>query len=140
MAIHYISQLLEDILLTPKIKGELSITCREHTLNKFAHRVTVFDDAFHSRITVALKYEELTEDVRESIWKTLLGAAGITNIPTNPLKKFGLNGRQIKNCILLAQGLAKSDNTVVKASHVEKTIKICMEFQKELLENKDMDD
>lgn len=41
------------------------------------NRVKRFDEAFHSRISVALKYPELDEEGRRKVWKILLEAAGI---------------------------------------------------------------
>ncbi len=100
-----------------------------------SNRVDCFDDAFHSRITVALKYDPLTQEVRESVWKMLMTAAGIKGIDAHTLSGHPLNGRQIKNCICLSQGLAKADGTAVTKEHVDRTIKVCMEFVQEMDQN-----
>jgi hypothetical protein len=64
-----------------------------------SNRVDCFDEAFHSRITVALKYDPLTQDVRRSVWDMLMKAAGVKGVDSKPLSDFNLNGRQIKNCV-----------------------------------------
>eukprot|EP01114_Cavostelium_apophysatum_P010358 TRINITY_DN2398_c0_g1_i3.p1 TRINITY_DN2398_c0_g1~~TRINITY_DN2398_c0_g1_i3.p1 ORF type:complete len:771 (-),score=203.69 TRINITY_DN2398_c0_g1_i3:130-2235(-) len=97
-----------------------------------SNRVDVFDEAFHSRVTVALKYEALSKEVREDVWKMLFAASKISGIDTKKLATFPLNGRQIKNCICLAQGLAKADETAVTSDHIDRTIKVCMEFVEEM--------
>jgi hypothetical protein len=97
-----------------------------------SNRVDVFDEAFHSRITVALKYEQLSTEVRKSVWEMLLKQANISGLDTNKLSQYPLNGRQIKNCICLAQGLAKDQNKEVTSVEMNQTIQVCMEFVNEL--------
>jgi hypothetical protein len=97
-----------------------------------SNRVESFDEAFYSRITVALKYEPLTEEVRQSVWEVLSKGANIHPIDSKKLSKHPLNGRQIKNCIVLAQGLAKADQTKVTMEHIDRTVKVCLEFVLEM--------
>lgn len=61
-----------------------------------------------------------------------MSAAGIKGIDAKPFSEHPLNGRQIKNCICLSQGLAKADNTIVTKEHIERTIRVCMEFVLEM--------
>ena len=67
------------------------------------NRVKNFDPAFHSRISIALKYHDLDTDAREQIWTNLLSAAKIEGINPKEFSHYEINGRQIKNSIRLAQ-------------------------------------
>jgi len=98
-----------------------------------SNRVDVFDEAFHSRVTVALKYAEHTKDTRSSVWNVLLTHSGITGINFDDLSQSVLNGRQIKNCICLAQGLAADEGVPVNENHLKYTIDIVLEFKKEMV-------
>jgi len=98
-----------------------------------SNRVDVFDEAFHSRVTVALKYAEHTKDTRDSVWNVLLTHSGILGIDTTEISEYVLNGRQIKNCICLAQGLASDEGVTVTLQHLKYTIDIVLEFKKEMV-------
>ena len=91
------------------------------------NRVTEFDAAFESRVTVALKYEQLSEDARQQVWRNLIDR--ISNIDKKPLDyqvlgKFVLNGRQIKNSIRLAYALALENKKSLDQEIILETIAI----------------
>ena len=98
------------------------------------NRVTTFDPAFYSRISVALKYGELTVDSRERIWRNLLEAAKITGLDCVELAKMAINGRQIKNSIRLAQGLALQEGVPVSTQHIMNVVELGQQFQQDLKE------
>jgi SpoVK/Ycf46/Vps4 family AAA+-type ATPase len=99
-----------------------------------SNRVDVFDEALHSRITVALRYEELSETIRAQVWTSLLSAAGLALADhVNELASFVLNGRQIKNAIALAQGLARSSGSDVTIQHLLRTINVILQFKSDLM-------
>jgi len=98
------------------------------------NRVKNFDPAFHSRISIALKYQDLNFSSREQIWTNLFGASGVSGIPGNTFAHHDLNGRQIKNCIRLAQALAASKGEEANQAYLRKTIGITEQFKKDLLE------
>lgn len=98
------------------------------------NRVTEFDSAFHSRISVALKYGALTREAREKIWTNLLAAARIEGLDPAELSLTEINGRQIKNTIRLAQGLAAQQGVTVTAKHIEMTLAVSQQFQRDLKE------
>lgn len=98
------------------------------------NRVTEFDSAFYSRISIALKYEALSKDAREKIWRNLLAVAGIKGLDPAELSLNEINGRQIKNTIRLAQGLAAQQGVPVSAKHIEMTLSVSQQFQKDLKE------
>jgi SpoVK/Ycf46/Vps4 family AAA+-type ATPase len=96
------------------------------------NRVKTFDPAFHSRISIALKYKDLELDERSQVWHNLLQAAGIKHIKADSLVQYDLNGRQIKNCIRLAQALAKSQSTETSMAHILETIKAAEQFKDDI--------
>jgi hypothetical protein len=99
------------------------------------NRVKEFDEAFHSRISVALKYNDLDANARYKIWTNLLDAAKITSIDDASIRDLSLidiNGRQIKNTIRLAQGLATQQNVPINVDHMKFTINITQQFKKDL--------
>ncbi len=80
------------------------------------NRVTEFDPAFESRVTVALKYESLSQSSREKVWKNLLSRLKYplqANFDHSVLAQFELNGRQIKNAVRLALALAADQKVPV---------------------------
>eukprot|EP01090_Pellita_catalonica_P002184 TRINITY_DN11814_c0_g1_i1.p1 TRINITY_DN11814_c0_g1~~TRINITY_DN11814_c0_g1_i1.p1 ORF type:complete len:671 (+),score=98.41 TRINITY_DN11814_c0_g1_i1:29-2041(+) len=100
------------------------------------NRVKCFDRAFHSRISVALKYEDLNEDTRRQIWENLLLSANVKGIDAKRWAKFDLNGRQIRSAIRLSQALAKSENIAVDDEVVGRCVSICTIGSQDFLLNK----
>jgi len=98
------------------------------------NRVKNFDSAFHSRISVALKYQDLDQDARVQIWHNLLEAAKVEGIDPKDFGGFELNGRQIKNSIRLAQALSASEGIKINNEMIEKTIEVAQQFQRDLFE------
>eukprot|EP01125_Pyxidicula_operculata_P001198 TRINITY_DN11136_c0_g1_i1.p1 TRINITY_DN11136_c0_g1~~TRINITY_DN11136_c0_g1_i1.p1 ORF type:complete len:693 (-),score=151.38 TRINITY_DN11136_c0_g1_i1:47-2071(-) len=97
------------------------------------NRVKCFDSAFHSRISVALKYSDLNEESRKQIWINLMEAAKIDGIDVDKLTKYNLNGRQIRTTLRLAQSLAHSSNEKTSIKHIEQTISVSQQFVDDLL-------
>jgi len=97
-----------------------------------SNRVKSFDDAFHSRISVALHYEALDKKSRKQVFENLLKAAGISGLDVDRLSEHELNGRQIKSTIRLAQSLAFTEGVPVKVEHLERTVNIARQFQADL--------
>jgi SpoVK/Ycf46/Vps4 family AAA+-type ATPase len=96
------------------------------------NRVHTFDEAFHSRISVALHYPELDADARRKIWVNFIDAAGVKTFSAaqiDSLAQHRLNGRQIRNVVRLAQALARDDNLDnMTMRHLEETIAITLQF------------
>lgn len=103
------------------------------------NRVEEFDEAFHSRISIALKYKVLDQNAREQVWTNLFSAAGVDNKDLKPkeLAKIEINGRQIKSTIRLAQALAKSEGIPINKTHIMRTVKITEQFKEDMKVNKD---
>lgn len=107
------------------------------------NRVRTFDDAFKSRIHVPLKYSDLDENSRTSIWRYFLqklkkgeGEGGVqVDVDEAGYKTLGqarLNGRQIKNVVRTAKSLAAYRGGVLTVQSLEQVVKIQMEFEEDL--------
>jgi hypothetical protein len=92
------------------------------------NRIDDFDVAFKSRISISIHYDELSELSRYQVWKNLLSASKIEldDVNVSELSQIKLNGRQIKNCIRMAQCLAKSKNQVMSKEIVEQVVPFIM--------------
>tara|TARA_R110000868_G_scaffold9620_6_gene47632 strand:- start:55786 stop:57390 length:1605 start_codon:yes stop_codon:yes gene_type:complete len=99
------------------------------------NRVADFDPAFHSRISIAMHYGRLDQEARLKIWNNLLDAAGITGINAHDLSVYALNGRQIKNTIRLAQGVARQEKLAVTHSHFMTCIGLGQQFDEQRREH-----
>jgi len=99
-----------------------------------SNRVKSFDPAFHSRISVALRYPALSEEQRREIWHQLIKFADLTNHALNIplLAKHELNGRQIRTTIKLATSLALKEEIPVAQSHFDRCIRISDKFREDL--------
>jgi hypothetical protein len=70
-----------------------------------SNRVDEMDPAFRTRITLALRYEQLDVAARAQVWTNLLSASGFRSMIENgsidpdELAKHVLNGREIKNAV-----------------------------------------
>ncbi|RKF64482.1 putative aaa family [Erysiphe neolycopersici] len=105
------------------------------------NRVETFDEAFRSRIHIALRYQELSSKARQSVFKIFLDRAtaleGVdvglfTEKDLNELSKHSLNGRQIKNTVRTALALAVQNNETLNMSHVQRVLNMSKEFERHL--------
>ncbi|CCU75350.1 ATPase [Blumeria hordei DH14] len=105
------------------------------------NRVEIFDDAFQSRIHIALRYGELGFKARQSVFRIFLERVrvleGVETTPfteddINSLSRHNLNGRQIKNTIRTAQALAVQDKEPLNMSHIKKVLDIANAFDRDL--------
>ncbi|RDB27185.1 ATPase family AAA domain-containing protein 3B [Hypsizygus marmoreus] len=100
-----------------------------------SNRVQAFDEAFLSRIHVALHFHELTQAAKEQVWAAFiakLGATGsVTPAQIRDLSSREVNGRQIKNAARTAHSLAVSRGEKVGFRHFAETLDALAEFQKE---------
>ncbi|KAL0065009.1 hypothetical protein AAF712_008001 [Marasmius tenuissimus] len=113
------------------------------------NRIKVFDEAFLSRFSLAVKYPELNKTGRYVIWSRFLELAGytiisspfVTNddlgdkvIPRQSIEELAsknFNGRTIKNLVRTAQALALSSNSPLKMEHIH----IVVHAQEKFLED-----
>jgi hypothetical protein len=78
------------------------------------NRVNHIDPAFYSRISLAIKYPELSPEARTQIWKVQanLYQVKMTDEEYERLgKTYMVNGRQIKNCVRIVTSLCKRRET-----------------------------
>ena len=105
------------------------------------NRVETFDDAFQSRIHVALRYGDLTTKAKRSVWKMFLDkvrdkdgleTADFTEEDYRGLSKHNLNGRQIKNAVRTAQALAINKKQKLGMDHIKRVLDVAETFEKDL--------
>ncbi|KAL8717395.1 MAG: hypothetical protein Q9225_005351 [Loekoesia sp. 1 TL-2023] len=105
------------------------------------NRVETFDDAFQSRIHVALRYGELTTKAKRSVWKMFLEkvrqkdgveTASFGKEDFDRLARHNLNGRQIKNAVRTAQALAVNEKQPLDMGHIAKVLEVAETFEKDL--------
>ena len=83
------------------------------------NRVKVFDDAFLSRVHVALNFTELSQEAKEQIWRAFIkkmgpsGAAAISPEEISQLAARSGDGRVIKNAAKTAHSLSLRSNEPV---------------------------
>lgn len=106
-----------------------------------SNRVGTFDEAFKSRIQVAIHYKDLTLDSRKKIWENffemieeakedvdMLGLKSRLDI----LAKEEMNGRQIRNALLTARQLAKHRNEQLNWDQLSQVMRTSAAFNKYL--------
>jgi hypothetical protein len=82
-----------------------------------SNRVGTFDEAFKSRIQLALRYEPLNQFQRRKVWENFIKKIEESEADTidsgdlrrhiDQLAVFDMNGRQIRNAMTTARQLAK---------------------------------
>ncbi|KAK6358935.1 hypothetical protein TWF696_000109 [Orbilia brochopaga] len=123
------------------------------------NRVRTFDEAFQSRIHVAIAYTELGTDAKIQIWKTFIGtalesehnlplttvpadtgkskwkdnntdAAALTDEDYTQLARHDLNGRQIKNAVKAAHALATTVGERLNMKHIREVLEVMNSFDR----------
>lgn len=96
------------------------------------------DKAFESRISYAVQFLDLDRDGRHRIWTDFIIALNM--LPTYKKSLMGnvdrwaeveINGRQIRNIILMAENLASGDeqHPRMTANHIEQILENTLEFR-----------
>ena len=105
------------------------------------NRVETFDEAFQSRIHIALRYGELSFAAKKAVWKLFLGKVkdldGVEMVEFKEqdydrLAKKALNGRQIKNSCKTATSLAVDEGKPLCMAHVLRVLGVADDFEKDL--------
>lgn len=100
-----------------------------------------FDEAFQSRIHIALRYDKLDTKAKKAIFKMFLDrvkAHGkmelipFTEESLNMLAKHDLNGREIKNVLGSAQDLALNKGEPLSIRHVKQVLDVHAKFGRDL--------
>ena len=100
------------------------------------NRITTFDEAFLSRIHVALHFTELSRETKAQIWRAFLGKSGLLpaeldDARIEDLAGRDINGRQIKNACRTATSLALSRGDALQYAHVVEALDAMEEFLEE---------
>jgi hypothetical protein len=108
------------------------------------NRLRTFDEAFQSRIQVALQYDDLQPEQCKRIWMNWLDKAGddakkseIEEKLDEDSENLKLNGRQIRNTFRCAVALAKSEGGAtnqLRWSHLEKALKTTIRFKAHMMQ------
>lgn len=118
------------------------------------NRVETFDDAFQSRIHVALRYGDLKPAAKKAVWKMFIDlcrgkdgpgegkpAVGVfSEHDFDVLARKALNGRQIKNIVRTAQALSLNENETLCLTHVQRVMDVAESFEKDLKGGSGYDD
>jgi SpoVK/Ycf46/Vps4 family AAA+-type ATPase len=103
-----------------------------------SNRVGTFDEAFKSRVQLAVHYPALDEDGRFEIWRNFVSTLKDKNVEMDfkelnqkipLLARNKLNGRQIRNLVWTAAQLAKFKKERLEYAHLEQVIEIANEFE-----------
>jgi AAA+ superfamily predicted ATPase len=107
-----------------------------------SNRVATFDEAFKSRIQIALHYEKLSQSSRKKVWENFIAhlksleidGIDIDDLISNlgNLSKFDLNGREIRNAITTARQLAMYKKKPMDYQCLEHAIKVSCKFNEYL--------
>ena len=107
-----------------------------------SNRVGTFDEAFKSRIQLALHYKNLTMAQQKKIWRNFL--ARVRSLDANSidfediidnideLAKEDMNGRQIRNAITTARQLAQYKEKKFCYEHLRHAIEVGGQFERYL--------
>ncbi|OBT78513.1 hypothetical protein VF21_00987 [Pseudogymnoascus sp. 05NY08] len=106
-----------------------------------SNRVGTFDEAFKSRIQVAIHYKDLTRISRKKIWQNFTEMMEESDYNANiselyekidELSEKNMNGRQIRNAITTARRLALFEKEPLSWKHLDQVIKISGDFDQYL--------
>jgi hypothetical protein len=125
------------------------------------NRISTMDDAFQSRIQLAIHYKKLEDTTRDTVWRNLIKSkftsyeedlvtesiddarkvalrASMADAQAEILASIDvlahhdLNGRQIRNSLNVAEGLAFADSQEtgqMRLRHITQSIHMALEFQ-----------
>ena len=111
-----------------------------------SNRIDSLDPAFQTRITLALRYEQLGKEARTQVWTNLLLKSGFQQIVDdgliNPveLAKASLNGREIKNALRLAMAMASEKDEALSQTILLQTVEIVSDYKVTMVKNPYVED
>lgn len=112
-----------------------------------SNRVGTFDEAFKSRIQLALHYRSLDHPKRHQIWSNFIARLEKLNenadfveirSQVDKLATYPMNGRQIRNAFSTARQLALFEKRTMSSRDLEHVIRVAQKFENYLLEVKDL--
>ncbi|KAH8168543.1 ATPase family associated with various cellular activities (AAA) domain-containing protein [Sarocladium implicatum] len=105
------------------------------------NRVETFDEAFQSRIHIALRYGTLEPKAKRAIFSMFIEkvrsfgkmeVATFTEAELDSLARKELNGREIKNVVSSAQDLAVSKEEALSMTHIQQVLDVHAKFGRDL--------
>jgi ATP-dependent 26S proteasome regulatory subunit len=101
------------------------------------NRIGTFDEAFKSRVQLALHFPTLDESGRRGVWRNFAkslsekGHIDPEEIDQNldQLAKHNLNGRQIRNVISTARQVATYRKQALQFEHIDESLKVVNDFE-----------
>jgi SpoVK/Ycf46/Vps4 family AAA+-type ATPase len=114
-----------------------------------SNRVGTFDEAFKSRVQLAMHYPSLDEKGRWEIWRNFMNVLRDDGEHVNyeelkdkldVLARHKLNGRQIRNTINTARQLARYRKERLAYSHFDQAIDVANEFEEYVVKTHGHDD
>ncbi|KAH6672437.1 P-loop containing nucleoside triphosphate hydrolase protein [Halenospora varia] len=113
------------------------------------NRIQSFDEAFKSRIHLAIKYHALSPSYRASLWKSFIISTlnpaqsseaqywypWLTDAYLDEMGKEELNGRQIKNTVRTAYALSVSAKLLLSPQDIETALKAMRMFEFDFAES-----
>jgi SpoVK/Ycf46/Vps4 family AAA+-type ATPase len=114
-----------------------------------SNRVGTFDEAFKSRVQLAMHYPSLDEKGRWEIWRNFVNVLKDDGDSVNyeelkdkldVLARHKLNGRQIRNSVNTARQLAKYQKKKLAYSHFYQAIDVTNEFEEYVVKTHGHDD
>lgn len=111
-------------------------------LEEFANDESqTFDEAFQSRIHIALRYDNLDAKAKKAIFKMFIERVralgkmeleGFSDEDFTGLAKHELNGREIKNVVGSAQDLAVNKGEALSMRHIRQVLDVHAKFGRDL--------
>lgn len=103
------------------------------------NRVKTMDEAFFSRMSLALHYPDFVDDARATVVRNLLDANDIrlSDREIAEIATHDANGRQIKSAIRLARFLAREESRAVAAGDIMMLLDRVHEFERVMREEQD---
>jgi SpoVK/Ycf46/Vps4 family AAA+-type ATPase len=104
------------------------------------NRLSCLDEAFSSRISVALHYHDLGIAARAQIWENFLQATvdseTYDTLSIEQLAAFELNGRQIRSCVRLSCARARIEQIPLSMEHLLNTVHLTRDFRTQFVDEK----
>lgn len=100
-----------------------------------------FDEAFKSRIQVALYYDRLGIPARRKVWQNFFDMMEVDQeemdsdglrLHLSELADHEMNGRQIRNVVTTARQLATFKKERLEWTHLQQSIKVASDFNRYL--------
>ena len=130
-------------LTTNRVEVSAPQSCKCFHVKSFANfpACQTFDDAFQSRIHIALRYDSLDHRAKKAIFKIFIERVRVlekislmpfTEEDYTALARHELNGRQIKNTVRTAQALAVNKGEPLSMSHIRQVLDVQTNFERDL--------